>query len=148
MAARAFDSAEAMTMKTMARRLAPIMFAACLPLAAAYGQAIEDGNSSNVELGAGLVCDTREQAERFITVLDGDLKAAADAVNREVGDPTACILAGMAFVREGQISKMRGEKGTFNVLKIRVIGILTDSGMRAILPHVYYSVEKIDEIEA
>ena len=129
-------------------RLFTLCVAACLSLTAAVAQTPQAPERSGVEVGAGLVCDTQEQAERFVSVLDRDIEAAASAVNAEVGDPTACILTGMVYVRGDQISKARGNGGAFNVLKIMVVGVMTEAGIRAIQPQFYFSVEKIEEIEA
>jgi len=37
--------------------------------------------AQEVEVGTGLVCDTREQVERFVALYDGDPQSTANSVN-------------------------------------------------------------------
>jgi hypothetical protein len=52
--------------------------------------------------GSGLICDTKEQAERFVSLMSGDVDKTL-AVNREAGDAHARVIATIGFIS--------GEKG-------------------------------------
>src|SRR5262249_1101857 len=56
-------------------------------------------HAQEIEVGSSLICDTEEQAERFIALYNGDKRATITAVNAEMHDPTACGLATTAYVR-------------------------------------------------
>lgn len=133
-------------------RMLILVLAACLVLPIPFKADAKDKDAASaageVEFGIGLVCDTSDQAERFVSVLDRDLQAAMSTVNAEAGNPTACILSQMAFVRGERISRKRGSGGTFNVMKILVVAVATQGGMQPIQPQMYFTVEKIEEIEA
>jgi hypothetical protein len=58
----------------------------------------------DLAIGAGLVCNTKEQVERYVDLFRGDAKEAADAVNREVGEPDACAFGIVAFKRGSDVT--------------------------------------------
>jgi hypothetical protein len=125
-------------MMSLTRIALLLLVTLCLPARA------ED---ADVELGVGLVCDTQQQVERFVAVFHGDVAAAAKAVNDEVNNPTACVVASMAFVRGDELGTTRSNEGTFQIFKILLVGVGTGSGMQAVTPSVYFSVAKVEEIE-
>lgn len=65
------------------------------------------GQAQDVELGPSLICDTKQQVERFIALYDGDARATISAVNTEVLDPTACGLVTAVYVRGPQLTTAR-----------------------------------------
>ena len=101
-----------------------------------------------VEVGESLVCDTQQQVERFVTLFDGNAANAASAVNSEVNDPNACGVVAVAFVRGPEIATTRNRTGTYRVMRILVLGVVTNSGIRATPPTAFYSIDQIEEREA
>ena len=70
-----------MSFTTRLALLLALLVALCPPACAA-----------DYEVRTNLLCDTREQAERFVALFNGDAEAAVVAVNAEEQDPTACAL--------------------------------------------------------
>jgi hypothetical protein len=103
------------------------------------------GQAQKIEVGTGIFCDTERQVERFVALYDGDAEAAIRAVNREANDPTACGIATIAYVRSPDKSTTRTRSGTFNIVRVVVVAVLTQAGFQAAAPTTFYSVEKVDE---
>src|SRR5262245_60356426 len=70
-----------------------------------------------VETGSGIICDTREQAQRLALLLDDDTQAAIQAVNAEAHNATACALATVAYVRGAKAGTARSKAGTFEIVE-------------------------------
>jgi hypothetical protein len=68
--------------------------------------------AQEIEYGKGLICDTRQQAERLVRHLDGDVGAALRAVNAEEHDPNACAVVTVAFVRGPELATVRSRDAT------------------------------------
>jgi len=79
--------------------------------------------ATDYEVGTNLLCDTREQAERFVALFKGDAEAAVVAVNTEVQNPTACALMDVAYMRGPQIAMARHGDNAFEIVRILVVGI-------------------------
>jgi hypothetical protein len=101
-----------------------------------------------VELGESLICDTQKQTERFVALFEGNAETAAAAVNDEVKDPTACVVATLAFVRGPDVGAARNRAGTYRILRVLVLGVLTEQGLQATVPAPFYSIAKLDEQDA
>jgi hypothetical protein len=104
--------------------------------------------AQEIEVGTGIFCDTQQQVERFVALFDGNARAAMNAVNAEENDPTACVGGTIAFIRGPEIATARTKNGTFHIVRVLVVGILTEAGFRAAVPAAFFSVEKVDEREA
>jgi hypothetical protein len=104
-------------------------------------------NASNIQVGTTVICDTQKQMERFVVVFDGDFSSAMDKVNTEENNPTACIGATMAYVQGHELSKAKGFKGTYNIIRVLVLGITTPMGFQPIQPATFFSIVKSDEVE-
>lgn len=101
----------------------------------------------NIEVGDALVCETREQVERFIAHYSGDQEAAIRAVNREEGDRTACGVLSAAFVRGPHIAAASHGDMAFEVLRILVVGVKTASGIRRVPPATYFAAFGVVEYD-
>jgi len=129
----------------MKSALRVLLFCLCVTPAAA--QQKPDPNSQ-VQVGNTVICDTQQQMERFVVVFDGDFAAAMDKVNTEEKNPTACIGATMAYVEGNELSKAKSEtKGTYNIIRVLVIGITTPRGFQAIQPAAFFSIVKSEEVD-
>ena len=98
------------------------------------------------EVGTSLVCDTRAQVERFAVLFSGDAPAAIQAINTEEQNPSACALVDVAFVRGAQIAMARHGDNSFEIVRILVVGIATDSGIRPLRPAAYFSLFHVKEL--
>jgi hypothetical protein len=101
--------------------------------------------AQTVEVGTGVFCDTQQQMERFVAVHDGDTQAAINTVNAEENDPTACVLGTIAFIRGPEIATARNSSGTYHIVRVIVVGVITQAGFHRAAPVASFSAEKIDE---
>jgi hypothetical protein len=101
--------------------------------------------AQEVEVGTGIVCDTQRQMERFVSLFDGDPEAAVKAVNAEEAEPNACVVATIAYVRGPHITTLRTKSATFQIVRVLVVGILTEAGFRATVPSALFSAQRIEE---
>jgi hypothetical protein len=96
---------------------------AALALSVAPIQA--DEASAKLNVGAGIICNTSEQALRVVALGNegSELPVALHVVNREAANPTACGNALVVFriVEEVQHERIRGQRVT--VMKVVVSAI-------------------------
>jgi hypothetical protein len=104
--------------------------------------------AADLQVGTALVCNTEQQVERFIAFYDGDAETAVEAVNAEERNPTACVLAAIAYVPGPPLATARKRAATFQVVQVLVIGIVTPNGVRAVEPAHFFSVLEVEEREA
>jgi hypothetical protein len=107
-------------------------------LAPKDGQEIEQG----VGVGVGLVCDTVQQAERWIALRDTGEEAprAVEIVNDEAQNPRACGLAAVAFTHGVRLAEknMRGKLVT--IAKITIIAVNNGASWAKVPDIVQYTV--------
>jgi hypothetical protein len=102
------------------------------------------GQARELEVGQALICDTQQQAERVGALMDGDAQVALKAVNAEE-HPGACGLANVAYLRGPTLSTIRTADEAFEIAPILVLGIVSEAGMQAVAPNLYFIVRKVDE---
>jgi hypothetical protein len=134
---------------SFARNLAiftlPLLLLAGAP-AAAEEPAAPQG-TREAEIGTGLVCDTQEQVERFVSLYDGDITGTVKKVNDAEGNPTACGVATMAYLRGRTLGTARHKDTAFHIIPILVLGVVTESGVESVTPSAFFSAIEIEEIE-
>ena len=123
---------------TFANRLIPLLASLFTPFCTP-AQAVD------YEVGAKLVCDTQAQVERFVALFTGDAQAAIRVVNAEEQNPTACAIVSVAYVRGPQIGMARHGDSSFEIVRVLVIGIETEDGIRVVRPAAYFSLFGIKE---
>jgi hypothetical protein len=123
----------------------PLLLLAGAP-AAAEEPTVPPG-SREAEIGTGLVCDTQEQVERFVSFYDGDIPGAVKKVNDAEGNPTACGVATMAYLRGRTLGTARHKDSVFHIIPILVLGVVTESGVESVTPSAFFSAIEIEEIE-
>jgi hypothetical protein len=99
----------------------------------------------DIEVGDTLVCDTREQVERYIAHFKGDPAAAIRTVNREESDPSACGLMSAAFMRGPNVAAVSQGNMRFQIVRILVLGVAGPEGFRAVEPVPYFTVFGVTE---
>ena len=129
-----------------AMRIAMTVLPLLLPLTQA-ARAQEQGLVQDIEVGTNLVCDTENQVEMFVAHYDGDAESAIDQVNQEVANPTACVVATTAYMRGAELATAKSKGSTYRIARIIVFGVVTESGLEATKPTIYYSLFKVDGIE-
>jgi hypothetical protein len=96
-----------------------------------------------VEIDTNLICDTAEQVERFISLLDenkGSAEAAIAGVNQENQAQDACVIATAAYRRTGVTASVKHGDTTFDVTRIVVIGVYTVNGLERSLPTEFFTL--------
>jgi hypothetical protein len=101
--------------------------------------------ATNYEVGASLVCDTQAQVERFVALFTGDAHAAIRVVNAEEQNPSACAILKIAYMRGPQIGMARHGEAAFEIVRILVVGVETEDGIRAVRPAAYFSLFGVKE---
>ncbi|MEA2938712.1 MAG: hypothetical protein QOC56_2216 [Alphaproteobacteria bacterium] len=115
--------------------------AAVLVLAGAAKPAV----AHEVETGTVLVCDTKAQAERFVTHFKGNPQEAVGAVNAEENNPSACAFAAIAFVRGSQIGTARSGTAAFEIVPVIALGVNTPAGMQPVAPVPLFTLVPVKE---
>jgi hypothetical protein len=96
-----------------------------------------------VEIDTNLICDTAQQVERFISLLDenkGSAEAAIAGVNQENQAQDACVIATAAYRRTGVAASVKHGDTTFDVTRIVVIGVYTVNGLERSLPTEFFAL--------
>ena len=101
--------------------------------------------AQEIEVGNGIFCDTQKQVERVVALFDGKAEKAMQAVNAEENDPTACVSGTIAFIRGPEITTARTSNGTFHIVRVLVVGVLTEAGFRNAVPTAFFSFKRVDE---
>ena len=123
-------------------RFALISLLLCAPARAQDSRGVDQ---RDIEVGDTLVCDTQEQAERYIAHFKGDAEAAVRAVNREESDPSACGLMSAAFMRGPNVAVVSQGNMGFEIVRILVLGVAGPEGFRAVKPVPYFTVFGVTE---
>jgi hypothetical protein len=126
---------------------------ACLTLALALPAQAQDSQSQaqqppeqgqeRLEIDTNLICDTPNQVERFVTLLDensGSAEAAIAAVNEENKTQDACVIATAAYRRAGVAGTAKNAEATFDVMRIVVIGVYTVNGLERSTPTEFFTL--------
>ena len=80
-------------------------------------------------------------------LLDDDEHAIA-MVNAEEGNPRACAIKTVAFVRGAILGTARSKADAFAIVEILVVGKDLESGFHSVTPNVHFMLVKIDERDA
>jgi hypothetical protein len=126
----------------------PLAIAAMLlsaaPLAAQPGRGAEALN-----VGRGVICDTAEQAQRFVTLRNGGSATAQalQVINREAVNPNACGEAMVAFRLGEPIQDTKVDGMTVNVVKITVVAFSDGRNWSAVPETVQYAIVAPQGIE-
>ncbi len=96
--------------------------------------------AEEIKVGSGLICDTKQQAERFVSLLGDNIDHALLAVNDEVGQRDACVVAIIGFFPGQKVAEIEKNGAIVNVIEVLVLAVGTPRGLRIIEPKMYYSV--------
>ena len=113
--------------------------------AQAKGQVVAAPSDSGVKagIGVGIICNTPEQAGRFVGLRaeGNDATKAIAAVNAEVQDPRACGVAAIAFMRNQTIAtRTMGDK-LVEIVRVNVVaGFNGTAWQRASSDLIQYAV--------
>jgi hypothetical protein len=116
-------------------------------LLCARAQAQEDSDipQRHVEVAQAVVCNTQKQVERFVAHYKGNQEEAIEAVNREEGDPTACVVVSAAFVRGPQIGTVSHGNMAFRIVRILILAVDAPGGLQVVNPVPYFAAFGVTE---
>jgi hypothetical protein len=106
--------------------------------------------SESPEVGVGLVCNSAQQVERFLTLHhDGHQspESAVQVVNQETHDANACMIAAIVFIRGGEHGAVGGAGGVMRITRIQIVAARTPVGWAQVDHLVQYTAifEKLNE---
>jgi hypothetical protein len=128
---------------TFTRRLASLILPSILLLTLpARADDLQLGD--NLMIGTGLVCDTQQQVERFVSLYDGDAETAVSTVNAEQHDPNACVIATMVYVPGDPLATAMHKYKTYQIVPVLVVGIVTEDGVQAVKPARFFSAVEVE----
>jgi hypothetical protein len=86
--------------------------------------------ASDISIGGAIICDTSEQAHRYVTLRNSGNKAMAalQVVNTEANKPNACGAAVVAFRRGETVGSERIDGERVELVKITVLAFSTGEG--------------------
>jgi hypothetical protein len=97
-------------------------------LVCGFAQADEPTNNPDAynlgaSIGIGIICNTPEQAERYISLIETGQKAglAMNVVNTETNNPHACGIAAVAFTRGATLDTKTVHGKPMQVVQINII---------------------------
>ena len=108
------------------------------------------GAPGNVSVGSAIICDTSEQARRFVTLRNDGSEAvqALQVINKEANNPTACGPAVVAFRAGETVQSERMDGKLVNVVKVMVLAYNTGAGWSPVPETVQYAIIVSTDIEA
>lgn len=124
-------------MRYMFGMLAAVLLCAASPLA---HSPLAHAEEADVVTASGLVCDTKEQAARFVSLMGDDVEQTLTAVNREAGDAHACVLATIGFIPGLKVAEVDKDGTIVDVIEVKVVAVASGLGLQAVEPKTYYSV--------
>lgn len=133
-------------MRYFMRRILPLSAAAVLLLGAAAraDQPAVPANPNNggLTVGVGMICNTADQAEHFITLRANGAapEQAMAAVNKEAQDARACGIAAIAYTLDHTMNLQSVSNQLVQVVRINVLAGYNGSGWQRMPNMVQYAV--------
>ena len=93
--------------------------------------------AQNIENGVGVVCDSPQQVEQFIT-LRTDSKSALEQINTQ-SKSRVCEILNIAFLVGAVFMEASNDKGTWQIRKILIVGIFIGPMMSSVQPYQKYT---------
>jgi hypothetical protein len=101
--------------------------------------------TQEIVTGTEVVCNSGKQAERYVTLFDGDEEETVTQVNTEAEDEDACRVTSVAYLRGNDVAKAVTKEGTFVIARVLIVGFVTPRGFHSVPHFVQFTVFKIDE---
>jgi hypothetical protein len=128
-------------------RLAFVFVLFCFPAGAIAQTAKPDTTAA---IGAGVVCDSAQQIERYFALKaeGAESEQAVRLVNTEVNNPEACALIVVAFIPRAEVAKVAVSGGMIRVMEITVIAAVTPAGWNSVPAITQYTALFVKTEEA
>jgi len=100
-------------------------------------------------IGVGMICDSEEQAARFLELRAAGHKAddAMAVVNSESQNPKACGLAAIAFRQDAMLGSKQVENQLVQVVRISIMAGYTGRSWQPMQGFVQYAILEAEGIE-
>lgn len=111
------------------------------PKATAENPQIDTALGQNVQVGYGVVCDTRDQVEQFAHLSEraGNVDTAIKAVNDEAKNPAACAQVVAAFIRGQNVGQVHRAKDSLAVAEITILAVPEGNQWQFVSPVKQYT---------
>jgi hypothetical protein len=93
--------------------------------------------AQNIENGVGLVCDSPQQVEQFIT-LHTDSKSAVEQINAQ-SKSRVCEILNVTFLVGAIVAEASNDKGTWQIRKILIVGLIIGPITNPVQPYEKYT---------
>ena len=130
-------------MRWLGAGISALLLAVVTPAAAQSVSAPSRDGVGDPGVGVGIICNTSEQAERFVALRGKgmDVPIALNAVNTEANDTKACGVAAVAFLRDQTIATRPMGDRLVQIVRINVVAGFNGTGwQRASAMSVQYAV--------
>ncbi len=99
-------------------------------------------SAQDLIVGSGLICDTKQQAERFVALMgDENIESALVQVNGEAGQPDACVVATIGYFPGASVAELEKNSKVIQVVEVLVMAVATSAGdVKMVQPKMFYSV--------
>ncbi len=106
-------------------------------------------DNASAAIGIGLICNTPEQAERYISLIGTGQKAglAMNTVNTETNNPHACGIAAVAFTRGATLDTKTVHGKSMQVVRINIIAGFNGVSWQRSSGLVQYAVMEPSDID-
>ncbi len=127
----------------------PLALASFLLVAPLNAAPLGPATNPAVKVGQAVICDTPEQAQRFVALRNGGSEAvrAFQLINREAANPSACGTAIVAFRPGEEVGSGRVEGRPVQVVKVTVLAFNNGVGWSMVPETVQYAVLVPEGIE-
>ena len=130
-------------MRWLGAGVSVLLLAALMPASAQSVSAPPPTGIGDPGVGVGIICNTPEQAERFVGLRSNgtDVPMALSRVNTEAEDTTACGVAAIAFLRDQTIATRPMGNRLVQIVRVNIVAGFNGTGwQRASAMSVQYAV--------
>jgi hypothetical protein len=105
-------------------------------------QPLDEQDADGPTIGIGLICNTPEQAEQFVTLQNQgrDPAQAIAAVNKQANNPRACGVAAVAFIRDKTVTTRTVQNRLVQVVRINVVAGFNGDQWHSMPAMIQYAV--------
>jgi hypothetical protein len=99
--------------------------------------AVPGADAQNIENGVGVICETASQVEEFIA-LATDTRSAVEQINTQ-SERRVCEVLNVAFLPGAVVAQSSNDKGTWQIRKILVVGLVIGGNVSPVQPFQKYT---------
>ena len=96
-----------------------------------------DALAQRIENGVGVVCNLPQHVELLIG-MSSDTQSAVEQINTQ-NNARVCEIANVAFLVGGIVGEASNEKGTWQIRRILIVGLIVGKVTKPVQPYERYS---------